>query len=75
MERGIKMKEDKLLIEVDNGDKYSDNLLIRVTAKAHALVSDVAQRSGRSRAYIASKMIEYAYDHIEYSGDEAADRV
>ena len=43
--------------------------MVRVTPKAYALVTDIAQKSGRSKAYIASKMIEFAYDHIELIGE------
>lgn len=36
--------------------------MIRVSRKANALIEEIAKESGQSKAYIASRMIEYAYD-------------
>lgn len=61
---------EKLLIEVETGE--NDYVLsTRISRKANALLDDVVKRSGRGKAYIASKLIEYAYDHIEYSDEES----
>ena len=59
---------DKLLIEVDNGDRESGGF-VRISDKANALLENVAKRSNRSKSYVASRMIEYAFNHIEYSDD------
>ena len=61
---------DKLIIEVDNGER-DYRLVTRISQKANALLEDVVKRSGHSKAYIASKLIEYAYDYIEYSDAES----
>jgi len=61
---------EKLLIEVETGE--NDYVLsTRISRKANALLDDVVKRSGRGKAYIASKLIEFAYDHIEYSDAES----
>ena len=59
---------DKLLIEIETKEKET-GCIIRVNEKANALVDDVAKKSGKSKTYIASKMIEYAFDRIEYIED------
>lgn len=65
---------DKLIIEVDNGER-DYRLVTRISQKANALLEDVVKRSGRSKAYIASKLIEYAYDHVEYDCEESEELV
>lgn len=62
-------EKKKLVIEIDNGEKGSD-AIVRINDKANALLEDVAKKSKRSKQYIASKMIEYAYEFIEYLDDE-----
>ena len=58
----------ELIIEVDNGERPAD-LVVRISNKANALLEDVAKKSKRSKSYIASKMIEYAYNYIKYDGE------
>ena len=60
---------EKLIIEADKEEKNTATL-IRVNNKANALVDDLAKRSCRSKAYIASKMIEFAYEHTEVAGED-----
>lgn len=63
------MKESiKLVIEKE--ESVGNCTLVRVNSKANALLEDVAKRSGRSKQYVASKMIEFAYDFIEYADEE-----
>ena len=58
---------EKLIIEADNGDK-EQGCIIRVNKIANDLVDGIAKETGRSKCYIASKMIEFAFDHIEIKG-------
>lgn len=55
----------KLIIEIARDEKEL-GCVIRVDKKANALLDDIAKRSGRNKQYIASRMIEFAYDFIEY---------
>lgn len=41
-------------------------VVVRVNDKANALLEDVSKRSKKSKSYVASKMIEYAYEFVEY---------
>lgn len=59
---------DKLIIDTDMEEKNTSSN-IRISNKANALVDDLAKRSGRSKAYIASKMIEFAYEYTEVEGE------
>lgn len=59
----------KLIIEVDNGNRDS-GYIVRISERANALLEDCAKRSNRSKSYIASKMIEYAYNFVEYLGED-----
>ena len=59
----------KLIIEVDNSER-EPGIVVRVSDKANALLEDVAQRSKRSKAYVASKMIEFAYEFVQIEGAE-----
>lgn len=54
-----------LIIEVDNGER-EDGTVIRISDKANALLEDVSKKSKRSKQYVASRMIEYAYEFIQY---------
>lgn len=49
--------------------------MLRVSEKTYALLGDLAEKSGRSRSYIANMMIEFAYDRcrIVDSGDASDD--
>ena len=63
-----KNNQTPLVIEIDNGERET-GVVVRVNDKANALLEDVAKKSKRSKSYIASKMIEYAYEFVEYSGE------
>lgn len=43
---------------------------MRINRSANAIIEELAKMTGRSRAYLASKMIEFAFEHIEIKGDE-----
>lgn len=55
---------EKLIIEAENGEKEQD-VIVRISKKANALIEDISKKSGRSKCYIASKMVEFSYDHVE----------
>lgn len=59
----------KLIIEVDNGEREL-GIVVRVSDKANALLEDVAKKSKRSKAYVASRMIEFAYEFVQIEGDD-----
>lgn len=63
-----KNNQAPLVIEIDNGE-HETGVVVRANDKANALLEDVAKKSKRSKSYIASKMIEYAYEFVEYSGE------
>lgn len=44
--------------------------VVRINRSANAIIEELAKMTGRSRAYLASKMIEFAFEHIEIKGDE-----
>lgn len=54
-----------LIIAVDNGERESGTV-IRISDIANVFLEDVAKKSKRSKQYVASKMIEYAYEFIQY---------
>ena len=60
---------DKLIIEAEK-EEENKSTFIRVSNKANALVADLAKRSGRSKVYIAGKLIEFAYEHAVIAGDD-----
>ena len=60
------MPKQKLIISVDNGEREY-GCMVRVDDKANALLEDLARKTKRSKAYIASKMIEFAYEYTEIS--------
>ena len=61
-----KSNQTPLIIEIDRSEQ-KDGICIRVNEKANALLEDVAKKSKRTKQYIASKMIEYAYEFVEYA--------
>lgn len=65
-----KAKDNRpLVIEIDNGER-SEGVVIRISDKANALLESVAKKSKRSKQYVASRMIEYAFEFVEYSEGE-----
>ena len=58
------MPKQKLIISVDNGEREPGNI-VRINDKANALIEDIAKKAKRSKAYVASKMIEFAYEFVE----------
>ena len=65
----MKKEEKKLIIEIDNGERET-GIVVRVSDKENALLEDVAKKSKRSKQYVVSRMIEFAYEYIEYSDSE-----
>ena len=64
---------DKLIIEADNGEKEIGTI-VRISKKANALIDDISKRSGRSKWYIASKMVEFAFDYVVIEGAEGIEK-
>lgn len=58
---------DRLVITKPAENAEKTGQMLRVSKKAYALLEDLAAKSGRSRSYIANKMIEFAYDMVEIS--------
>ena len=56
---------DKLIITRPDDKEENRGQMVRVSAKAYALLESLANQSGRSRSYIANKMIEFAFDRVE----------
>ena len=61
---------DKLIITRPDDKAESNGQMVRVSAKAYALLESLAKESGRSRSYIANKMIEFAFDRVEITDSE-----
>lgn len=67
------MDEKRLIIpRIDDSDNYGTT--IRLTNKADALLDAIAQKSGRTKRFIASKMIEFAFDFVDVIEEEADDK-
>lgn len=56
---------DKLIITKPSEKNDTTGQVVRVSQKAYALLESLAKESGRSRSYIANKMIEFAFDRVE----------
>ena len=54
----------KLLIEVKNSK--SSGCVIQISQKANALLDEVTKKSGNTKANVASRLIEFAYEYVEY---------
>ena len=59
------MKPQKLIITKPVEKNDTTGQMVRVSQKAYALLESLAKESGRSRSYIANKMIEFAFDRVE----------
>ena len=55
---------DKLIIPQSESAAQTTTV-IRLERKAFALIDLLSRKSGRSKADVASRMIEWAYDHTE----------
>ena len=48
----------------------NSNVPVRVSWKANEMIEEIARISGQSKSDVASKMIEFAYDHTEIRAEE-----
>ena len=55
---------DKLIIP-RNRDLSQSTTMLRVDKRAGSFVDQLARETGRSKSYIASRLIEWAYDRTE----------
>lgn len=61
---------EKLRIQRKDPESTSSNsTAVRVNRKALALVSDICEKTNRSQLEIASRLIEWAYEHVEVVDD------
>jgi hypothetical protein len=51
-------------------DESDRDVTVWIGRKANALIDEIVKKSGQSKNYVASRMIEYAYDHTEVQDDE-----
>lgn len=51
-------------------DESDRDITIWIGRKANALLDEIVKKSGQSKNYVASRMIEYAYDHTEVPDDD-----
>lgn len=63
------MNEDKLIIPKLEENATSSDVMVRVSRKANALIEEIAKQSGQSKAFVASRMIEFAFDRVEVRED------
>lgn len=59
------MKTQKLIITKPVDKQDVSGQVVRVSAKAYALLESLSKETGRSRSYIANRMIEFAFDRVE----------
>lgn len=59
------MKPQKLIITKPVEKNEPTGQMVRVSQKSYALLESLAKESGRSRSYIANKMIEFAFERVE----------
>lgn len=59
------MKTQKLIITKPVDKQDVSGQVVRVSAKAYALLESLSKETGRSRSYIANRMIEFAFDCVE----------
>lgn len=55
---------DKLIIEVKTSKQ--SGCIINISQKANALLDEIVKKSGNSKSSIASRLIEFAYERVEY---------
>lgn len=58
----------KLRFKKRNSQHYTkrDRIVIRVEPNAYYLVDEISINTGLSKTKVVSKMIEFAYDNVEY---------
>lgn len=61
---------ENLIITKPSDKSDATGQVVRVSTKAYALLEDLAARSGRSRSYIANRLIEFAYDFVKIEEEE-----
>lgn len=61
---------DKLVFEIPKPENkpaaQRGTSLIRTSNEAIDLIDTVSMKTGKSRSYIADRMIKYAFENIEY---------
>lgn len=66
--------EEKLIIPVKSPDECGDQACaVKVSKKAMVLIKQLCAETNRSQCDVASRLIEWAYDHAEVVEDGEAD--
>jgi hypothetical protein len=63
-------KRDKLIIKKPKNELCRDTT-VWISNKANALIDDIVKKSGQTKAIVASKMLEFAYEHTFVEEDES----
>ena len=62
--------EEKLIIPVKSPDECGDQACaVKVSKKAMTLIKQLCAESNRSQCDVASRLIEFAFDHTEVVGN------
>ena len=61
---------DDLHIPKASDGSTGSGVLVRISRKANALIEELAKQSGQPKTFIASRMIEYAYDFAVIDEEE-----
>ena len=57
---------DKLIIKKKKTKRIpQNNIIIKISNEASEMLDDICSRSGKTKLYVASCFIEYAYKHCE----------
>jgi hypothetical protein len=58
-------KMEKLVFMSTRSNEDRDSVVVRIDREASQMLADIQQRTGFSLRFIASRMIEFAYENVE----------
>ena len=56
---------EKLVFMSTRSNEARDSVVVRIDREASQMLADIQQRTGFSLRFIASRMIEFAYENVE----------
>lgn len=64
---------DKLIIKKKSATPKSEGIVIKINDKSNQMLEDIIKRTGKSKTFVANRLIEFAYKYVEVVDDDEED--
>ncbi len=64
---------DKLIIKKKTATPKSEGIVIKINDKSNQMLEYIIKRTGKSKTFVANRLIEFAYKYVEVVDDDEED--